>query len=146
MNAWESDPVEQLRQMTNNIGVDVGLELVGLPLTMRQVVQSLGKLGRAALVGLTRQTFDIAPYSDLINKEAEIVGVSDHLASEIPVLLDLARSGKLDLSHGVIRRVPLEAVAINLALDGLENFGDDVRVVIASTGDRTARKLAKPSR
>src|SRR3954469_11829757 len=53
VNASESDPVEQLRQMTNNIGVDVALELVGLPLTMRQAVQCLGKLGRAALVGLT---------------------------------------------------------------------------------------------
>ncbi len=130
VNASESDPVEQLRQMTNNIGVDVALELVGLPLTMRQAVQSLGKLGRAALVGLTRETFDIAPYSDLINKEAEIVGVSDHLASEIPLLLELARTRKLDLSHGIVRTSPLEADAANTALDRLEQFGDDVRVVI----------------
>jgi 2-desacetyl-2-hydroxyethyl bacteriochlorophyllide A dehydrogenase len=130
VNASESEPVEQLRQMTNNIGVDVALELVGLPLTMRQAVQSLGKLGRAALVGLTRETFDIAPYSDLINKEAEIVGVSDHLASEIPLLLELARTRKLDLSHGIVRTSPLEADAANAALDRLEQFGDDVRVVI----------------
>jgi 2-desacetyl-2-hydroxyethyl bacteriochlorophyllide A dehydrogenase len=130
VNALESDPVEQLREMTSGVGVDVALELVGLPVTMRQAVQSLGKLGRAALVGLTRKTFEIAPYSDLLNKEAEIIGVSDHLASEIPLLLELARSGKLDLSHGIIRPIPLESGAVNTALDGLENFGDDLRVVI----------------
>jgi hypothetical protein len=67
----------------------------------------------------------------LINKEAEIIGVSDHLASEIPVLLDLARTGELDLSHGIVRSIPLEADAVNGVLDRLEKFSDDVRVVIA---------------
>jgi len=124
------DPVAQLREMTNGRGVDVALELVGLPLTMQQAVRSLAILGRAALVGLTREHFEVAPYSELLNKEAEIIGVSDHLASEIPLLLDLVRARKLDLSHGIIRTVALDAGAINRVLDGLENFGDDMRVVI----------------
>jgi len=90
----------------------------------------LGILGRAALVGLTRGIFEIAPYSELLNKEAEIIGVSDHLKSEIPLLLDLASTAKLDLSQGFIRTVPLEAGGVNGVLDRLENFSDDVRVVI----------------
>lgn len=130
VNATERDPVEQLQEMTGGRGVDVALELVGLPLTMRQAVQSLAKLGRAALVGLGQDAFELAPYAELVNKEAEIIGVSDHLASEIPLLFELARTGKLDLSHGLIRRIPLEANAVNAALDGLEQYGDDVRVVI----------------
>ena len=131
VNASAGNPVEQIQELTRGRGVDVALELVGLPLTMRQAVQSLAILGRAALVGLTQETFEIAPYSELLNKEAEIIGVSDHLASEIPVLLDLARTGKLDLSHGIIRTIPLEAGAVNDTLDRLEEFSDDVRVVIA---------------
>ena len=130
VNAAVGDPVEQIRELTSGRGVDVALELVGLALTMRQAVQSLAILGRAALVGLTRETFEVAPYAELLNKEAEIIGVSDHLASEIPVLLELVRMGKLDLSRGISRTVPLEAGAVNDALDGLEKFGDNVRVVI----------------
>ena len=130
VNAATSDPVEQLREMTKGRGVDVALELVGLPLTMQNSVRSLAVLGRAALVGLTQEHFEVAPYSELLNKEAEIVGVSDHLATEIPLLLELVRTRKLDLAHGIIRTVPLEAEAINRVLDGLETFGDDVRVVI----------------
>jgi D-arabinose 1-dehydrogenase-like Zn-dependent alcohol dehydrogenase len=132
INAAAGDPVEQLREITNGRGVDVALELVGLPLTMCQAVQSLASLGRAALVGLTKETFEVAPYSQLVNKEAEIIGVSDHLAGEIPGLLEMARTGKLDLSQGIIRTVPLQAAAINAALDGLEEFSDDVRAVIVS--------------
>jgi propanol-preferring alcohol dehydrogenase len=130
INATAGDPVEQLHEITNGRGVDVALELVGLPVTMRQAVQSLATLGRAALVGLTQERFEVAPYRELINKEAEIIGVSDHLASEIPVLLEMARTGQLDLSHGIICPVPLEAAAINAALDNLEGFGHDVRAVI----------------
>lgn len=132
VDASTDNPVEQIQELTGGRGVDVALELVGLPATMRQAVQSLAILGRAALVGLTRETLAVAPYSELLNKEAEIIGVSDHLASEIPLLLDLVREGKLDLSHGIIRTVPLEAGAVNGVLDRLEEFGDDVRVVIAS--------------
>ena len=130
VNARECDPVEQIREMTGGRGVDVAVELVGSPVTMHQAVQSLGTLGRAALVGLTQEKFEVSPYSELLNKEAEIIGVSDHLATEIPLLLDLARAGKLDLSHGLIRTVPLEAGDVNDTLDRLEQFGDDVRVVI----------------
>ncbi len=130
IDASTSDPVEQIRSLTSGGGVDVALELIGLPLTMRQAVQSLGTLGRAALVGLTDKTFDVAPYVEIINKEAEIIGVSDHLASEIPELLELARTGQLDLSQGIVRTIPLEAKAINETLDSLESFCDDVRVVI----------------
>lgn len=130
VNASVGNPVTKIQELTGGRGVDVVLELVGLPVTMRQAVQSLAIFGRAALVGLTRQTFEVAPYAELLNKEAEIIGVSDHLASELPLLLDLARSGKLDLSRGFIRTIPLEADAVNRALDRLEKYSDDVRVVI----------------
>jgi propanol-preferring alcohol dehydrogenase len=130
VNASSDDPVEALRELTNGRGVDAALELIGLPLTMGQAVQSLAVLGRAALVGLTQQTFEVAPYAEIVNKEAEIIGVSDHLASEIPLLLEMARTRQLDLSHGIIRTISLEATAVNGVLDRLEEFGDDVRVVI----------------
>jgi len=130
VNASAGNPVEQIQKLTSGRGVDVALELIGLPLTMRQAVQSLAIFGRAALVGLTKENLEIAPYTEVLNKESEIIGVSDHLASEIPLLLELARIGQLDLAHGIIKTIPLDADAINATLDGLEKFSDDVRVVI----------------
>jgi propanol-preferring alcohol dehydrogenase len=130
VNAREADAVAQVRELTHGRGVDVALELIGLPLTMRQAVQSLAIQGRAALAGITQKSFDIAPYAELINREAEIIGVSDHLAQELPLLLELARQGRLDLSSVVTRTIPLDADAINAALDNLDAFGSGVRVVI----------------
>jgi propanol-preferring alcohol dehydrogenase len=125
------DPAGEIRRLTGGRGADVALELVGLPATMRQAVLCLGPLGRAALAGLTRETFEVAPYAEVINGEAEIIGVSDHLASELPELLGYAAGGRLDLSRIVARTVPLDAGAINGVLDELGRFGGAVRTVVA---------------
>ena len=130
VNAAIDDPVAKLHELTGGRGVDVALELIGLPLTMQQAVRSLAIHGRAALVGIMEHSFDVAPYHEIINKEAEIIGVSDHLASEIPALLEFASRGRLDLSHAVTRTIPLDAGMVNETLDRLEKFGDDLRVVI----------------
>jgi Zn-dependent alcohol dehydrogenase len=111
-------------------GVDVALELVGLAETMRQAVGVLGPQGRAAAVGLAEEPFLIDAYEDLVLREAEIIGVSDHLASELAPLLDIAARGELDLSRVVSNQVPLEAGPVNQALDDLTAFGDEIRTVI----------------
>jgi len=131
VNAAEADPVAAIKRLTGGRGVDVALELIGLPLTMQQALASLAIFGRAVAVGLTDRTIEVAPYDDLILREAELIGSSDHLAHELPTLIELARRGALDLSGVVTGTVPLDAGAINETMDRLERFGDDVRMVIA---------------
>jgi propanol-preferring alcohol dehydrogenase len=130
IDATNGDPVVSIKRLTQGRGVDVALELIGLSLTMRQAVQSLAIKGRAALAGITQELLAVAPYDELLNKEAEIIGVSDHLASELPVLLKWAQEGKLNLKPIVARTVPLDAGVINETLDGLEQFRNEARVVI----------------
>ena len=117
-------------RLTRGRGVAVALELIGLPLTMQQAVRCLGVHGRAALAGITDRAFEVFAYPELINKEAEIIGVSDHLAKELPELLEFVREKSLDLTSILTRRLPLQAEAINAALDHLEQFGEEIRSVI----------------
>jgi propanol-preferring alcohol dehydrogenase len=130
INARTTDPVAEILRLTAGRGVNVALELIGLPLTMQQAVRVLGKMGRAALAGLSRQPLCVNPYTEVLCQEAEIIGVSDHLASELPLLLNYAASGQLDLAPIVTRTVPLEADAINGVLDDLEKFGGATRTVV----------------
>ncbi len=129
INAKENDPVEKIMELTNGVGVDVALELVGLPLTLDQGTRSLSRFGRLGLVGITREPFKVDSY-EAICKEKEIIGCSDHLLSELPMLLDFAEQGKLDLSHLVTKVVPLEANAINEVHHQLKDFKADFRTVI----------------
>jgi D-arabinose 1-dehydrogenase-like Zn-dependent alcohol dehydrogenase len=135
IDANKGNPVEQIRDATNGKGVDVSLELIGSAKTMRQAVQCLGALGRAALVGLTAESIPIFPYTDLINKEGEIIGVSDHLAAELPTLIEFARSGKLRFPPDALHFVDLDAEQINASLDAFQNSIDHIRTVIKVPGD-----------
>ncbi len=127
IDASTGDPVAALRQSG---GVDVALELIGLRVTMRQAIESLRPFGRAVVVGLGGDPVEFRPYREMIAREAEIIGSADHLAQELPELVDMARRGALDLSSVVTDRIPLEADAVNEAMDRLEGFGDAVRAVI----------------
>ena len=135
IDATKGNPVEQITEATNGKGVDVSLELIGSAKTMRQAVQCLGVLGRAALVGLTAESMAIFPYMELINKEVEIIGVSDHLAAELPMLIEFARSGKLCFPPDALRFVDLDAEQINTSLDAFQNSIDHVRTVIKVASD-----------
>src|SRR5438132_338318 len=130
IDANAGDPVDQIREQTAGKGVDVSLELIGSATTMRQAVQCLGVLGRAALVGLTAESMSIFPYPELINKEVEIIGVSHHLVREVPTLIEFARSGKLRFPPESLRVVDLDAAQINTALDQLQHSIDHIRTVI----------------
>ena len=131
VNAAEGDPVREIRRRTGGRGVDVSVEVVGLPVTMRQAVQALAIQGRAAIAGLSDRTFEIASYAELLGTEAEVIGVADHLAQEMPQLLEFAVRGKLNLEKVITRRVPLDAVIVDGVLDELDRYGDHVRTVIA---------------
>jgi len=130
IDARQGDPVDQIREATAGKGVDVSIELVGSANTIAQAVRCLGVLGRAALVGLTAESISILPYTELINKEAEIIGVSDHLAAELPLLMEFARGGKLRFPPGTLRFVGLDATQINSALDEVAKSTDHIRTVV----------------
>jgi 2-desacetyl-2-hydroxyethyl bacteriochlorophyllide A dehydrogenase len=134
IDAKAGDPVEQIKGATSGKGVDVALELIGSGKTMRQAVQCLSVLGRAALVGLTTDSMSIFPYTELINKEVEIIGVSDHLATEIPALMEFVRNGQLRFRPEVLKFVDLDAAKINAVLDSLGASTDHIRTVIRVTG------------
>jgi propanol-preferring alcohol dehydrogenase len=130
INAAESDPVAEIMRLTGGRGVDVALELIGLPLVVRQAIESLAVFGRAVMVGLSEENVQIQPYRELICREAELIGSADHLAQELPALIELVRRGALDLNGVVTGAVPLDADAINETMDRLEQYGSDVRMVI----------------
>jgi 2-desacetyl-2-hydroxyethyl bacteriochlorophyllide A dehydrogenase len=134
IDATAADPVEQIMNATSGRGVDIAIELVGATAVMQYAVRCLAIHGRAIMVALSKESLSLRPYPNLINKEAEVIGVSDHLASELPPLLDLVRSGKLSFPEGTLHHVDLDGAQINSALDGLERFTDHIRTVIVPRG------------
>jgi propanol-preferring alcohol dehydrogenase len=131
INNRKTDAVAEVRRLTGGRGVNAAVELIGLPATIRQAIEMLAVQGRAVVAGLSKELVSVDPYNELVNREAKLIGCSDHLAQEIPLLIELVRRGKLDLSNVVTQTLPLDAGAINAVMDRLERFGaGQVRAVI----------------
>lgn len=130
INSNKVNAVEELKNLTNGKGVDVAIEMIGLPQTMKQAVQCAGALARVVIVGLSNKPLEIDTYNELIGNELELIGSNDHHLHELPTLVEMARRKILDTSRIVTRAVPLEANAINATLDALEKFSGGVRTVI----------------
>lgn len=114
----------------HDLSVDVALELVGLPETMRAAVDVLGVRGRAVAVGITDRAFPLNSFADLVMREAEVIGAMDHLGSDIEELFGMVVEGRIDLSDVVTGTVSLDAGEVNDALDRLEAFEGGIRTII----------------
>ena len=130
VNAKKMDAVAEIKRLTHNKGVDVAIEMIGLPQTMKQAIQVAGIMARVVIVGVSDKTIEVQTYTELLGNEVELIGSNDHHLQELPLLVDLARRKILDTSKVVTKTIPLDADAINAALDELERFGGDVRTVI----------------
>lgn len=130
IRASQTEPVAEIKRQ-NGGGVDVALELVGLPLTQKQALQSVGPLGRIVMVGLSAEELPLDTYREILANEAEMIGSNDHLLEELTQLMDFAGRKLLDVSAVVSRTIPLDAGQINEVLDDLEQFkGNQLRTVI----------------
>lgn len=130
VNAGAEDAADQLTRLTAGTGVDVSLEFAGLPKTQTQAVAALAVHGRAALAGITDQSFSLSSYGHLLNREAAVYGVSDHLRSELFILMQFCARRLLDLDSVIAARIGLDSSQINKALDELQHFRGLTRTVV----------------
>jgi 2-desacetyl-2-hydroxyethyl bacteriochlorophyllide A dehydrogenase len=124
-------------------GADVAIDLVGSTSVLTAAMASVRPTGRVVAVGITRGMLALDPYRALIGSEAELIGSNDHHLGEIHELFDLAVAGKLVLDDVITATVPLDATAVNAAMDRLEQFGPGVRTVIVPAG--SGRRLSSPA-
>jgi propanol-preferring alcohol dehydrogenase len=116
---------------TDGRGVDVALEFTGNASVAHGGLRATSPGGRLMIVAIDLRALQFDPFADLLVRERRIIGCSDHTRAELVELLDLARSGAIDLSRAVSRTIPLETSAINAALDDLEKGSPHLRTVIA---------------
>ena len=128
VNALSEDPIEKVGEYTGGEYADIVMDFVGLKKTIEDGVKCVGKGGKLVLVGIGRENIELSPYKTIIGKEMEIIGVNDHLKSELFQLIKLVSNGKIDLSRSITHRISLEE--INHGMEILEkNIGDPIRIV-----------------
>ena len=125
------DATEAVRALTGGRGADFTFEVVGKPETVVQAWEMARRGGTVALVGMpaidTTVTF---PAFALASSDKRLCGSlygGTQGRRDIPMIVELAETGRLDLAALVTRRLPL--ADINDAIRAME-AGEEIRSVI----------------
>jgi S-(hydroxymethyl)glutathione dehydrogenase/alcohol dehydrogenase len=123
----DGDPVEQIKALTEGRGTDYAFEVVGRPDTIMQTYNTVRPRGTAVVVGMPQPDAAITlPVGTMFRFERRFMGSfcgSAQAQRDMPILVQLAESGKLDIGAAVSQYVKLEQAPDALAaLDAGEVF------------------------
>ncbi len=113
VNSTTHDTVQTVRGLTQGAGVDHAFEAVGVPDLVRQAIESLAIRGTATIVGVLPPDATIEFPWMAIRPECRVqtsrMG-SNQFRTDIPILLELYRQGRLHLDELITARRPLADV------------------------------------
>jgi D-arabinose 1-dehydrogenase-like Zn-dependent alcohol dehydrogenase len=98
INAAEVDPVQAVLEMTDGVGAEIALEIVGgaaVPPVLQQCLELLAPGGRLVILGYHYgQTFPIDP-AYLVYKWVQIIASHNHTVQDVRDAASLVESGKV---------------------------------------------------
>ncbi len=115
INSSKEDLVTRVMEITNGVGVDFAFEAIATPETIGQAFAATGKAGTTVVIGLSAATADSVPISPLmlVLYQKSLVGTLYGTANpqaEIPLLLNMHKSGQLMLNELITRTYTLDQI------------------------------------
>jgi threonine 3-dehydrogenase len=111
INPREVDPVQQILDVTDGLGVDVVLEMSGHPGAIRQGFKSLRNGGRVSLLGLPSGMVELDLANEVIFKGATVLGISGRRIFDTWYRTRrILESGELDLKQVITHTLPFDRI------------------------------------
>ncbi len=131
INASEGDPVEQVREITNGLGVHNSFEAVGMKATAEQSFKMLRSGGQATVVGMIPVGTTVEIHGPELLSEKTLTGSnmgSNQFRTDMPRFVEMYLDGRLLLDEMVSKTIALDEIN-----DGFEEMktGTVARSVIA---------------
>lgn len=98
-------------ELTNGDGFDVAIEAVGLPSTFVNCIDAACFGGRVVLIGISKKNLDNFVFSVIQKKELNIYGSRNAMKKDFLELIDLVKSGAVDLDKIVTNTYKLDEAA-----------------------------------
>ena len=112
INASEEDPVERIIEWTGGRGADYTFEAIGNAQVMRQAFESARRAGTITVIGIAKRDDHLTiPASVLVREEKRLLGCfygSTRQRVDLPRLLDMYESGRLDLDGLITERYSID--------------------------------------
>jgi 2-desacetyl-2-hydroxyethyl bacteriochlorophyllide A dehydrogenase len=118
--------------LTEGHGYDVTIEAVGMPQTFQNCIDAACFGGRVVLIGVSKRNLDDFFFTIIQKKELNIYGSRNALKQDFEELIDLVRSGKIDLEKIVTNEYAWTEAPRAFA-EFAENAGKMLKVVLNFT-------------
>jgi D-arabinose 1-dehydrogenase-like Zn-dependent alcohol dehydrogenase len=129
LDPTSEDVVERIREITDGEMLDVAVDLVGANVVLAQTVGSLGRRGRAVMVGLSLDDVHLGPGLFFGVLGQSLLGHLGYDKKHLDDLVQLVRTGRLDVSGSISATMPLDDV-----VKGVEQLktkrGNPIRLVV----------------
>ncbi|MEW4224354.1 2,3-butanediol dehydrogenase [Rossellomorea marisflavi] len=122
------DTVAEISRLTGG-GVDVSFEVTGVPVVLRQAIQSTGIGGETIIVSIWEQGAEILP-NDIVIKERTVKGIIGY-RDVYPAVLSLMQKGYFSADKLVTKRIPLDDV-IEEGFKSLIKEKNQVKILVQS--------------
>ena len=101
---------QSILDLTQQHGVDVCIEALGLPATFQQAAGAVTNGGRAVAIGLARAgVMAELEMNSFVRRGIRVIGsYGGRARQDMPVLLRMLEKGQVDVSRGISRRYKLE--------------------------------------
>ncbi|MET9885810.1 zinc-binding dehydrogenase [Streptomyces sp. NPDC006430] len=121
---------EEVLKLTDGEGLELAVELSGVGSALDQAVSSLGRHGRAVMIGMSPESIHLAESTVLFGwYNHSVLGHDGYTTRHLTRLMRLLASGRLDLTRSVSDVLPLEEIT-----RGVERLrtkeGNPVRIVV----------------
>ena len=127
-NPATDDVGTRIKDETNGTGVDVLLEMSGVPTAIRTGFSALRTGGRASLLGIPSEPFELDFAKDIIFKGAIVLGINGRKMFETWFQMEaLLATGKLNLEPAITHRLKLSE--FEQAMELLRT-GDAIKVIL----------------
>ncbi len=120
--------VEKCFEITGGKGFDVAIEAVGLPQTFQNAIEASAFGGRVVLIGVGKKNLDFN-FTLLQKKELNVFGSRNALKQDFLNLIDLVKSGKVNLRKAVTNTYKFDDAA-QAFKDFAEHGADMLKVEI----------------
>lgn len=122
------DLAAEIRQLTDG-GLDLAVDLVGANAVLQQCVSSLGRGGRAVMVGLSLDRLDLEMSLLFGVQQHAVLGHLGYDRQHLDDLVTLLANGRLDLSTSISDVMPLDDIEEGVRRLA-EKDGDPVRLLV----------------
>ncbi|MCC6766588.1 MAG: alcohol dehydrogenase catalytic domain-containing protein [Deltaproteobacteria bacterium] len=118
-----------IRRAAGGEGPDLVIEYAGKKESVELAMASVARGGRVIVGGVGMESPTLGPLVSFVGREIGVLGSMGYTRAELARVVELAASGRLDLSGSITARYPLER-AVEALADLASGRGDPVRLVL----------------